>query len=214
MLNIIRLSEPCSLIAYRQLPDAEYDGPHFTNVKSDIRRTLLISQGYLCAYCMMRIEDNQFTTKIEHWKSQNDYPENQLDFSNMCAVCIGKTQGKTHCDSSRGDTEIQIDPANTIKKVESFLKYDGLGKIYVENDSELNNELDNIFRLNHPRLKGNRKAVLDAITRKLSTKKGTATKSELESELNRWSELSSDGKKQPYCGIAIFYLKKKISRIK
>lgn len=50
MLNITRLHEPSSLTIYRYQPDAKYDGPLFTTVKSDIREALVISQGYLCAY--------------------------------------------------------------------------------------------------------------------------------------------------------------------
>lgn len=168
MLNITRLPEPPSLIAYRQQPNAEYDGPQFTPVKKHIRTQLLISQGYLCAYCMRRIIDDQLETKVEHWKCQDNYPQNQLDYTNLFVVCLGSTQGNQHCDSSKGNQDITINPASSIKKVESLIKYTRLGDIYVDDDKEISKDLNVTLNLNDVRLKRNRKAIYDAITTKLS----------------------------------------------
>lgn len=213
MLNITRLPEPLSLIAYRQQPNAEYDGSQFTPVKSDIRTKLLISQGYLCAYCMTRITDDRLLMKIEHWKCQDNYPQYQLNYTNMFAVCLGSTPKEQHCDSSKGNQDLTIDPANNIKKVELFIKYTRMGEIYVENDNNISKDLNVTLNLNHDRLKRNRKAILDSIITKLSKNKGSATKKDLDELLEKYSQTNSNGEKMPYCGIAIYYLKKKISRI-
>lgn len=212
MLNITRPHEPSRLTIYRQLPDAEYDGPLFTPVKSDIREALLISQGYLCAYCMQRISNDQLKTKIEHWKCQDIYPQHQLDFANMFAVCIGKTQDKSHCDSSKGNQELTINPASRSPFVESYIRYTNSGEIYVQDNVSLNNELNVVLGLNHIRIKSNRQAVLRAITTRLSQNRGTVSKSELQSLLSQWSNVDADGKKIPYSGVAIFYLKNKLSK--
>lgn len=212
MLNITRPHEPSSLTLYRQQSDAEYDGPLFTPVKSDIREALVISQGYLCAYCMQRIYNDRSITKIEHWQCQDIYPQRQLDFTNMFAVCIGQTQDKLHCDSSKGNKELTIDPASRIKLVESYIRYTNSGEIYVQDNELLDNELNIILGLNHSRIKSNRQAVLRAITTQLSKHKGTVPKSELQSLLSKWSNVDAEGKTIPYCGVAIFYLKNKISK--
>jgi hypothetical protein len=41
--------------------------------KDVLRLSLLEEQGYICAYCMRRIENNPLKTKIEHWKSREVY---------------------------------------------------------------------------------------------------------------------------------------------
>ena len=212
MLNITRPHEPSSLTSYRQQPDAEYDGPLFTPVKSDIREALVISQGYLCAYCMKRIYNDRSITKIEHWQCQDNYPQRQLDFTNMFAVCLGTTQNQLHCDSSKGNKELTIDPASRIKLVESYIRYSNSGEIYVQDNELLNNEINIILCLNNSRIRSNRQAVLRAITRELSKYKGKVTKSELQSLLSKWSKVDADGKKTEYSGVAIFYLQNKISK--
>ena len=213
MLNIIRLQEPVSLIAYRKQPNAQYDGPQFTPVKSDIRIQLLTSQGYICAYCMERIVDDQLKTKIEHWKCQDIYPQHQLDFTNMFAVCSGNTQNTLHCDSAKGNKVLTINPADSNKTVESYIKYTNAGEIYVKDDVTSDNDLNNILRLNSSRLKNNRKSVLSAITSRLDRSRKTATKTDLQNLLSQWSNVDADGKKMPYCGVAIYYLKKRLSKI-
>ncbi|MNI43375.1 hypothetical protein D3C73_977040 [compost metagenome] len=212
MLNITRLHEPSSLTIYRHQPDAKYDGPLFTSVKSDIREALLISQGYLCAYCMQRIYNDRSTTKIEHWRCQDIYPQHQLDFTNMFAVCSGKTQDDLHCDSSKGNQKLTINPASESPFVESYIRYTNSGEIYVQTNPLLNNELNIILRLNQSRIKSNRQAVLRAITTRLSQNRGTVPKSELQSLLNQWINVDADDKKIPYSGVAIFYLKNKLSK--
>ena len=55
-------------------------------------------------------------------------------------------------------------------------------------------------------------AVYDAIKTKLSQTKGAATK-DLEDLLEKYSQSNLNGQKVPYCGIAIYFLKKRLSRI-
>jgi len=38
---------------------------------------------------MNSIEDDSLKMKIEYWQSQGQYPERQLDYKNMLAVCKG-----------------------------------------------------------------------------------------------------------------------------
>lgn len=92
----------------------------------DLKDVLLKEQGYLCAYCLQRIEKE--TMKIEHWyprclckNKKNDIDENlkcsckkqtskycsQIDYKNLVAVCEGTTPVdnvlQEHCDTLRGN---------------------------------------------------------------------------------------------------------------
>ena len=54
-----------------------------SDVKSEIRRSLLSEQGFLDAYTMQRISEE--TCHIEHFRPQSHFPEASLDYTNMHA---------------------------------------------------------------------------------------------------------------------------------
>lgn len=56
--------------------------------KEIIKDSLLKEQGYLCAYCMKRLDNTNYV-KIEHIAPQSVYPEKSLSYRNMLAVCDG-----------------------------------------------------------------------------------------------------------------------------
>ena len=84
MILIKKNSEPRSLTEYKKTVNSSFDNLP-SNVKNDIRESLLKEQGYICAYCMKRIESSD--VKIEHYKARNS--ENELDYKNLLAVCKG-----------------------------------------------------------------------------------------------------------------------------
>ena len=51
MILIIKQCEPVSLHLHRNTFGADFDGLD----KTELRKSLLAEQGYLCAYCMKRI---------------------------------------------------------------------------------------------------------------------------------------------------------------
>ncbi|HUW07262.1 MAG TPA: hypothetical protein VMW01_13475 [Williamwhitmania sp.] len=109
MISIVKIKEPKELFAYRLQPNAEYDGANFTPVKDAIRQSLLEEQGYICAYCMQRIQNDRTKMKVEHWQSQSKTPALQLDYKNMLAVCLGNqsySYNNTHCDTHRKNTSL------------------------------------------------------------------------------------------------------------
>jgi len=97
MKYINKKHEPDSLTAYRPTPNSNFNDCN----KEDIRTLLLKEQGYICAYCMKRIDNKwntklkKFNTEIEHYKSQDVYngkkgkPNLTLNYNNMLAVCNG-----------------------------------------------------------------------------------------------------------------------------
>ncbi|WP_295053449.1 hypothetical protein [Sulfuricurvum sp.] len=210
MISIVKGREPSSLQHYRLQPNAEYDGSQFTPVKVDIRTQLLREQGYICAYCMQRIVDNQFITKVEHWHCQDNYPKEQLSYSNMLAVCSGNIQGCIHCDTKKTNYDIKYNPAESTHRIESKIKYSTNGKIE-SIEADFDHQLNNILGLNCSRLVKNRKEIIDAVREGLSKKTGTRTQSEINALINYWSSIDGDGYKKPYYGIALSFLRKRLS---
>ena len=67
MFYINKDKEPKSLTEYKKSKNAYFDG---FDKKDDIRQSLLDEQGYLCAYCMRRINSVDEVT-IEHYYPQS-----------------------------------------------------------------------------------------------------------------------------------------------
>jgi uncharacterized protein (TIGR02646 family) len=173
MRTIQKREEPPELQQYRHLPDAGYDGPSFTQVKLSVRKQLLSEQGSLCAYCMQRISAE--TMKVEHWRSQKHYPEKQLDYTNLLAVCRGNEghrPANQTCDTRKGDRDLKYNPADPSHRIESRLRYLRNGRIE-SNEADFDQELKDVLNLNHSRLVQNRKAVYDAIIQVLGRRRGT-----------------------------------------
>lgn len=214
-------NEPASLKEYRSTPGAGYNDCN----KIDIRLALLNEQGYICAYCNQRIKEGydnngQPFTSIEHYKAQTDDKigdELKLNYLNMLGVCNGNKGNPKHlqhCDKSRGNVELFINPIQ--KDCEQFIKYENDGTIYSD-DERVDNDLDNILNLNNDRFIKGRKAVMDIavkeMNRKYKKKKGqTWSKRDLKTEIKYW-EKRVEKKHHPFCQVAIFYLNKKLSRL-
>jgi uncharacterized protein (TIGR02646 family) len=211
MKRIIKIKEPQSLLVHRVQNFSDYDNyPE----KDELRTSLLIEQGHICCYCMQRISSHRM--KIEHWKSQDEYPNLQLDYNNLLAACEGG-QGSPrhlqHCDTKKGNTEITINPLDNYNNCENMIKYRGNGQIYSD-DETMDNELNNVLNLNMQTLVNNRKEVLDIAFQKLKSEypKGDWTVAILNKKIQEWKHKQRDSKYKPYCQIVIYYLKKKLSK--
>ncbi|MGO1247313.1 MAG: retron system putative HNH endonuclease [Oceanisphaera sp.] len=216
MINIIKKDEPPILLTYRKAPDATYDGENFTAVKAEIRSYLLREQGYLCAYCMSSIENEQLKMKIEHWQSQKSHPERQLDYKNMLAVCKGNeghSKANQHCDTRKADLDLNINPAQPADVTQEKIKYLGNGKIKAD-DVALDEQLNQVLNLNYYRLSENRKSVISAVQVILNKEKGKVTAERLNKLLQVYQAVDKRDKKRPYCGVAIYYLNKKLNQMR
>ena len=213
MLMIDKQREPPALLEYRLTSDASYDGPNFTPVKDAIRRQLLDEQGHLCAYCMGRIKRESM--KIEHWRPQGSHPELQLAYPNLLGVCKGN-EGQAlenqHCDTHKGNRLISYNPADTGHRIEDKVRHLGSGTIQ-GTETAFDTDLDGTLNLNLRRLQENRKGVIDAVRQVLADRPGTRTKTQIEKYLGLWQSPAENGKRQPYAGVAIYWLKKRLNRI-
>jgi len=212
-------NEPGSLKATRLTNGATFDDAN----KEDIREVLLLEQGYLCAYCMRRIDNNRNdkglpNTRIEHYETQATQPNLQLSFMNMLGVCDGNEGNPKrlqHCDKKRTiNKALTIDPRN--KNCEQLIKYETSGLLKSDNidvDIDLNTELN----LNNQRFTNNRKKAIDtailAIQKNYKKKtNGTWKKADLQKELKFWKTRNNQ-RFHEYCGAAIFYLERKLARL-
>lgn len=182
---------------------------------SELRVALLQEQGYICAYCMRKIpveikdKNESETSKIEHINSRDSYPHLQLNYDNMIICCPGNINGSYHCDKSKGKLAITFSPFDiSIQQSISYGTKDGTIK---SNLSNVNDDINNILSLNNGMLKSNRFHTLRGMRSILEKKKWK--KAQLEIKLNEWDNFNNDGKLKPYCGIIVWYLKKKLKNM-
>lgn len=217
MLYIEKSIEPIELVnAKRNGLKSYYELT--SDTKTVIKKALLQEQGYLCAYCMKRI-DLQNTT-IEHYIPQNPLGIEaddmlSIDYNNMLAVCCGNVnhrKSELTCDKHRGNTPLTVDPRNKHSVEKICYKYDGT--VYSE-DKEIDKDLNQTLNLNCEAvlLKQNRKSVLDAVKKEI-LKKSAGNEVSKRQLINMLDKLKTknDGQYKPFCGIAIWYLRKKLAR--
>lgn len=209
MKYIKKGTEPASLTQFRAGGGKDFDD---YREKEELSWKLMEEQGSICCYCMQRIKPGAM--HIEHWKPQSGFPNQQLNYKNLLAVCngnVGQPKHLQHCDSRKGNTEITINP--TERQCESLVKFSTNGEVYSD-DETVSRELTTALNLNHQTLVINRKNVLDFVIRKLKAENqdGTWSKAVLKKEIRKWENFGKDGKHEPFCRIVIFYIKKKLER--
>ncbi len=216
MIPIIKSAEPQSLQHYRLQPEAVFEGQNFTPVKQEIRVQLVAEQGFLCAYCMGRINPDESSMKVEHWHARKKYPAQQLTYANLLGCCCGNEgapNSQAHCDTKKHDNDLLFNPADPSHHSQLKIRYEFNGTIKSDNsffESQLNKE---ILNLNYSRLMDNRKSVWSSVTKKLSEISGKASRAQIEGLLFTWKQKNAEGKLPEYCGVAQYYLEKKLERI-
>lgn len=213
MIHIQKSNPPKKFQEFRQQnPQSHFDDMP-TEVKTVLRKSLLEEQGYLCAYCMSRIRDK---VKIEHYEPRN--AQNELDYSNLLAVCVGNSAGDSfknqHCDTKKGDKHLHIDPKN-IDHINQ-ISYESNGTIYAKDNDDFNNDLNLTLNLNdeHGYLKSSRKKALDKLKDKIHSKykNKTICRTFIEKTLQFYRSKDRNGEYRQYCGILIDYLIKRLKK--
>jgi uncharacterized protein (TIGR02646 family) len=213
MFEIIKGNEPTSLTAYRMQPDADYDGPHFTPVKNDIREQMLREQGATCAYCMQRISLKNM--KVEHWEPQkhaNSSVTSRLSYQNLLGCCKGNEgEGPNDqtCDTKKANSFLKYSPARAEHRISSRCDYSGDGRVGSK-DIEFDLQLNQVLNLNYTKLVARRRAAIDSVREKLNLKKGTRTKDEIRKLIDSVSLVNDKCAYQPFYGVMIKYLKSKL----
>ena len=221
MIEIKKGREPRELTGYKNIKDRPLptyeDLPH--DVKTEVLRCLLEEQGYLCAYCMRRIDESDAT--IEHIKPQNICSRmEKLDYHNMLAVCPGNgtatNDADKHCDKKRGSLRRELQPflrLDVFKQgFSSLIQYSSHGTVFSSDDA-LNEDINLRLNLNCKAalLEKNRAAALQAYYANVNKRLGgkAAPKGFFESEREK---LIGQKRKLPYLGVILFWLDKKIAQ--
>lgn len=202
MIRVDKGEEPRAWTAHRMTPGARYES------KPELRQALLEEQGYLCAYCMAIIDEDN--SKVEHIIPRSTFPDLQMTYTNMLICCTGDTDAIHHCDTIKDDAVYTLNVfsdafINTI----SYRTRDA--KILSSNNA-YNLEMENMLNLNHRRLKANRLATLDGLIREMP-RRTSWTKSQVEAILNNWKTKDNTGKFKAYAGIVIWYLSRKLNQL-
>ena len=207
MRAITKGSEPESLSAHRNIPYSYYDN---YAAKDDLRRALVSEQRGLCCYCMGRIRPDRTCMKIEHWQCQARYPEDQLRYQNLLGTCLGgsgKRPRGQHCDTSKGDQDLEWSPADPTHDIEARIRYESDGSIRSD-DTIFDGQLKDVLNLNLAELKYHRKKILDAV---LSWWEHETARTNVPVPPDRFLQrrdeyVSGDGDLPRYCQVTVWWL--------
>jgi uncharacterized protein (TIGR02646 family) len=207
--------EPASLTAHRLTPHGDY---YNYPAKDDLRYALVTEQRGLCCYCMGRIHNGQpATMKIEHWRSRTHYQAEQLSYRNLLGACLGgygQPARLQHCDTRKGDSDLQWNPADPMHHIETRVRYELDGSIHAD-DAVFSDQLDQVLNLNIPLLKNNRKGTLDAVLdwwkREKAQSGGPVPRQRFVRERDR--HVAGNGELVPYCQVAVWWLGQRLARM-
>ena len=212
MRTITKGAEPPSLTAHRLTPHSDYD--NYTDTVA-LRHALATEQCGICCYCMQRIHNGPLTMKIEHWQSQSRYPAEQLSYRNLLGACLGgdgQPPHLQHCDTRKGNRDLRWNPAEPVHHVETRVRYEMDGSIRSD-DAAFDAELEDVLNLNLPRLKNNRKGVLDAVLDwwRHEQRRGPVPRERFARERGR--RCDEAGELEPFCQVAVWWLDQRLAKM-
>lgn len=214
MRAITKGAEPPTLTAHRQTQNSDYS--NYAD-KGGLRRALVDEQRGLCCYCMGRIRDTRDSMKIEHWRSQSGFPEEQLNYRNLLGTCPGgdgQPPHRQHCDTRKGDRNLRWNPADPAHHIETRIRYEMDGSIRSD-DVVFDAELDEILNLNMGFLRNNRRAVWVGIIEWWNMEKarlqGPVPRARFQTERNR--RMAENGQLETFCQVAVWWLNWRLARM-
>lgn len=205
MKYIQKNAPPKSLEEYKITEGATFkdlDKNH-TSIKREVKNSLIEEQGGICCYCGTRIDRTD--SMIEHFKpkAKGYFPELQLEYSNLLASCLGgQINRQTNrrfplcCDANKKNRVIEVSP--TDPDCESYFKYDDDGNIYgITPEARYAIQ---ILNLNNEVQKNRRKAAIAAYI-------NLPEETDWQEEIRFLAARDRNGLYQPYCFVAIYYIK-------
>ena len=217
MRTIAKGLEPESLTAHRKAP---HDTGTYDNYrrKHHLRQALVSEQRALCCYCMGRIRPDAESMKIEHWRCQKRYRDQELDYRNLLAACRGghgKPSRDQHCDTRKGDADLEWNPAAPAHHVETRIGY-GLDGTICSHEENFDTQINEVLNLNLSVLKAHRKGVLDAILRWWRHEKARVRGRVPHERFlrQRAMHVGDSGELTPYCQVAVWWIDQKLARMR
>lgn len=221
--------------------------------KKEIREALCKEQHGLCAYCMRAIrpersEDDEKEadlTKIEHYVALSKDKGKALDYKNYLGVCYGgehdvsgakKESVILHCDASRTDRRLTINPWN--RRQMEAIGYERNGKIFVRTDvglepglaADMQTDIDEELMLNGKmndagkvifdtvsKLVTNRKRIYDSTCTQFErwAQKGCLTSEYLKEKIEVLErQLGENQTADSYIGVRIYFYRRKYDKLR
>jgi uncharacterized protein (TIGR02646 family) len=208
MRAINKRAEPKALLEYRSSrEDPNLTAANFPDAAL-LRTALLEDQGYLCCYCMGRIDIDRM--KVEHLRSQAQHEELRASWPNLLAACRGnegRPRAEQHCDSAKGHRGLRVHP---LTRAVDRIRYRSDGTIAID-DPALQADLDQVLNLNQRDLKANRAQALSALLSELTNERTGAhwSAATLDRKLRRLREAV---RLRRYLGVLEFWLAREIRR--
>lgn len=178
------------------------------NESGNLRKQLLEEQGYICCYCMSRIDCHN--SKIEHFKPQTKFRKYQIDYQNLFIACNGgegKRRKEQFCDSFKG--EDKLNNINLLSAIEYSIHYSKQGEVS-SNSSQIDDELKSILNLNNNILKKNRKESYQRLI--LNLTKNKWTNQIIKNNITKYKGLDANGKYYEFCEMIVYFLTKKLKQ--
>lgn len=201
MLRIQKGPPPACIDELHRTPGASWASVSGEQ-KDAMRSALLTEQGHLCAYCTGRIVNDRTRCTVEHWRPRSDPATDPFHWPDLLAVCDGgrgSPREAQHCDAYRGDAALTLHPAHA--SIEDRVHYLLDGRIECADADVLN--------LNLARLRGNRRAVGDAILVLCRVRDATSVRG----VLGEWSGRDAEGRRRPYAGVAVDLLRRRLDHL-
>lgn len=170
-----------------------------------LREELLKEQGYICCYCMKRIDLD--SSHNEHFWPKDDFEDMDMDYQNLFASCQGDEifDEDKHCGHRKKDwwEDSMISPTNP--DVEKMFRYSASGEVHSvseREESEIIDQMISEFGLNNYALIRNRKEAIEAS--ELCDKEVSEDEQQdySDEEIRKFIEFYSDkheGRYVPYC---------------
>ena len=213
MRAIAKYPQPRSLTEHRAQAHSYFDN---YRAKDELRQALVAEQRGLCCYCMGRILPEPASMKIEHWHCQSRYGHEQLEYGNILGACLGSQELPNrlqHCDTRKGDLDLQWNPADPSHRIETRIYYELDGSIRAKNDTVFDGQLGDVLNLNLPALKSNRRSILLAVLAWWRLEKarigGPVPRGRFIKM--RTEYVRGDGPLQPFCQVAAWWLEQRLA---
>ncbi len=95
-----------------------------------LREELLKEQGYICCYCMGRLDID--SSHVEHFRPKGRFPAEDMEYGNLLASCqgIGEDPAEDHCGHRKDDwySPLMVSPASP--EIEGMFRYGLDGTVY------------------------------------------------------------------------------------
>ena len=215
MRAITKGAKPRSLTEHRARAHSDFDN---YQAKEKLRQALVAEQRGLCCYCMGRIHPEPVSMKIEHWRCQARYPDEQLDYRNLLAACRGgegQQARDQHCDTRKGDRDLRWNPADPSHRIETRVRYESNGSIRAADDADFDAQLEDVLNLNFSELRSNRKSVLDAVLAWWKHEKDRIGGPVPRSRFIRKRDACVRDNRQlrPFCQVAVWWLEQRLAKM-